>query len=155
MKKVVLGAQDSRQQVSNKQLGSLGMEEKKNRSPEEQEAAFKSWLQNKTLRDTTFAYLEKLDPIHAREEENLKQVAVALRAAERVLGDSDGGDGGDDYGDPEAAPKVRGNCHLLSIVVGICFLLPTGPGPTPLPSLQWKLTTNSLFLYPSLSYINS
>lgn len=105
------------------------MEEKKNRSPEEQEAAFKSWLQNKTLRDTTFAYLEKLDPIHAREEENLKQVAVALRAAERVLGDSDGGGGGDDYGDPEAAPKVRGNCHLLSTVVGICFLLPTGPGP--------------------------
>lgn len=96
-------------------------EEKRNRSPEEQEAAFKSWLQNKTLRDTTFAYLEKLDPIHAREEENLKQVAVALRAAERVLGDTDGGGGGDDYGDPEAVPKV--SCCSSNSHRGVCFQL--------------------------------
>ena len=76
-------------------------------TPEEQEAAFKAWLQNKTLRDTTFSYLERLDPVHAVEEENLKQVAVSLRAAERVLGDTEGGGGGgDDYGDTDTAPKV-------------------------------------------------
>ena len=61
-------------------------EEKKSRTPEEQEQAFKSWLQKKTLKDTTFAYLERLDPVHAVEEGNLKQVAVALRAAQQVLG---------------------------------------------------------------------
>jgi hypothetical protein len=84
-------------------------EEKKNRSPEEQAAAFKAWLQNKTLRDTAFSYLERLDPVHAVQEENLKQVTVALRAAERLLGDSEGGGGADDYGDSEAIPKV---CYL-------------------------------------------
>ena len=82
-------------------------EEKRNRTPEEQEAAFKTWLQNKTLRDTAFGYLERLDPVHAIEEENLKQVAVALRAAERVLGENDsGGSSNDDYGDPDSLPKV-------------------------------------------------
>ena len=96
-------------------------EEKRNRTPEEQEAAFKAWLQNKTLRDTAFSYLERLDPVHAVEEENLKQVAVALKAAEVLLGDSGGGGGGggDDYGDSEAAPKVRyfllsRRCHPIS-----------------------------------------
>ena len=81
-------------------------DEKRNRTPEEQEAAFKSWLQKKTLKETTFAYLERLDPIHASEEENLKQVAVALRAAQQVLGDDDEKVRDEDYGDLEAA-KVR------------------------------------------------
>ena len=84
-------------------------EEKKSRTPEEQEQAFKSWLQKKTLKDTTFAYLERLDPVHAVEEENLKQVAVALRAAQQVLGDDDENTGGDDYGDPEDVSAA----HLL------------------------------------------
>lgn len=84
-------------------------EEKKSRTPEEQEQAFKSWLQKKTLKDTTFAYLERLDPVHAVEEGNLKQVAVALRAAQQVLGDDDENTGGDDYGDPEDVSAA----HLL------------------------------------------
>ena len=82
-------------------------EERQKPSPEEQAAAFKAWLQKKTLLDTAFSYLERLDPVHAVEEENLKQVAVALKAAERLIGDGEGGSSVDDYGDTEAVAKVR------------------------------------------------
>ena len=51
--------------------------------------------------------------MHAVEEENLKQVAVALKAAERLIGDN-GESGSDDYGDPEAVTKVR---HSISKVI--------------------------------------
>lgn len=76
------------------------------------DAKFKKWLQNKTLRDKTFDYLEQLDNERAKERESLKQVAVSLCAIDRLLGTDDapsrggGGDGNDENdATNEAAPK--------------------------------------------------
>ena len=76
------------------------------------DAKFKRWLQNKTLRDKTFDYLEQLDNERAKERESLKDVAVSLCAVDRLLGTDDapsygGGGEGNNENDAtnEAAPK--------------------------------------------------
>ena len=64
---------------------------------QEREAKFRKWLQNKTLRDKAFEYLDQISPVRAEAKESLVDVAISLRAVERLLGgdDASGEDGGD------------------------------------------------------------
>eukprot|EP01038_Epipyxis_sp_PR26KG_P011939 gene11939-15981_t len=56
---------------------------------EERDQKFKSWLQNKALRDKALEYLAQLDPHRAVEEESLVEVAISLCAVDRMLGTDD------------------------------------------------------------------
>ena len=55
----------------------------------ERELKYKQWLQLKTFRDKGIELLLKLDKKRGEEDESLKEVAIAMCAIERVLGDNE------------------------------------------------------------------
>jgi hypothetical protein len=51
----------------------------------ERDAKFNQWLQNKSLRDKAIELLFKLSTDRSKKEDKLREVAIAIAAADRIL----------------------------------------------------------------------